>query len=62
MIEQQKQWFIPSTTVVIHVGSGRKQVFHKKKFTIGYGSINTWNLDSENHTPVFWCSRKQSHP
>jgi len=47
MIEQLKQWFIPSATVVIHVWSGRKQVFHKKKFTIGYGSINTWNLDSE---------------
>jgi hypothetical protein len=47
MIEQLKQWFILSATVVIHVGSGRKQVFHKKKFTMGYGSINTWNLDSE---------------
>ena len=46
MIEQVKQWFLPAATVVIHTTSGRNRIIRKKRFTIGYGTVNTWNLDT----------------
>ncbi len=45
MIEQLKHWLKPSVTVIIHIGSGKHRFIRKSKFTLGYGSVNTWNLD-----------------
>ena len=47
MIPQLKQWFVPSVTAIIHIGSGRERLISNKNFTIGYGAVNTWNLDSD---------------
>lgn len=31
--------------MIIHIGSGKHRSIRKKKFTLGYGSVNSWNLD-----------------
>jgi hypothetical protein len=45
MIDLLKHWITPSATVIIHIGSGKHRFIRKSKFTIGYGSVNTWNID-----------------
>jgi hypothetical protein len=45
MFEQVKQWFTARTTVFIHITGGRHRLITRKKFTVGYGSVNTWNID-----------------
>ena len=46
MFEQFKQWFASKTTVVIHINTGRNCLLASKKFTLGYGSVNSWSLDN----------------
>ena len=47
MFEPLKQWFTSKTPVIIHIIGGRHRLITKRKFTVGYGAVNTWNLDSE---------------
>lgn len=46
MIQQVKQWIFPTATVIIHIASGRHRVLSGKRFSIGYGTVNSWNIDS----------------
>ena len=58
MLPQVKQWFNQEVTVVIHIGTGRQHSFSDKKFTIGNGTVNTWNLDSQKPHSCLLIFRK----
>lgn len=46
MLEKLRNWFSSRTSVIIHITDGRHRLIGRKKFTLGYGKVNTWNLDT----------------
>ncbi|MCZ6675458.1 MAG: hypothetical protein O7C75_21225, partial [Verrucomicrobia bacterium] len=47
MIERVTQIFSALSTVVIDATTLQHNVIRKNQFTIGYGTVNTWNLDTD---------------
>lgn len=58
MLELAKNLLSGLSTVIIDVESSRSQVIKKSQFSIGYGTINTWNLKSDQPpSTILTCRR-----
>ena len=60
MLEFARNLLSGLSCVIIDVGSLRSQIIKDSQFSIGYGTINTWNLETDNAPSTLLTFRRSS--
>jgi hypothetical protein len=61
MIGRAKQLFSALSTVIIDATTLQHKIIRKEQFTIGYGTVNTWNLDTEKPPATLLTFNRTNH-